>query len=225
MEGLVRRCTSLWLRNVSYCRGVSHGTPEHWSAVYATKAADEVSWYQPTPETSMRLLSAVAAPTSAVIDVGAGASTLVDVLLEAGWSDLTVLDVSATALNVVADRLGERHHDVSFIAADVLTWQPRRKYDVWHDRAMFHFLVATEDQQRYVAKVTDTVSPGGFLVLGTFAADGPTRCSGLPTARYSVDQLSEMFAPSFQLMLTEREEHVTPTGRTQPFTWVVLRRT
>ena len=120
-------------------------------------------------------------------------------------------------------RLGER--PVSLVVADVLWWQPERSYDVWHDRAVFHFLVDPAQQERYVATASSAVAPGGAVVLGTFAADGPTHCSGLPTARYAADQLARAFAPAFRMTHHEREEHVTPGGTVQPFTWVVLRRT
>src|SRR5690348_4188844 len=168
--------------------------------MYGTKAADEVSWFQAWPETSLRLLSSQAQPTGAVIDVGGGASTLVDALLDAGWSDVTVLDVSTTVLGVVARRLDERRHSVSLIAADVLSWHPQRRYDAWHDRAVFHFLVEPHDQQRYVATAARAVASGGVVIMGTFAADGPIQCSGLPTARHTAEDLGIAFAPAFQLI-------------------------
>ena len=201
---------------------------EHWDAVYGTKAADEVSWYQRLPATSQRLLTSWSSPSEAVIDVGAGASTLVNSLLGAGWSDVTVLDVSLKALALVGDRLRDRARDrqesASFVVADVLSWQPERTYDVWHDRAVFHFLVRPDQRERYVATASHAVRSGGVMVGGTFAVDGPTRCSGLPTSRYEVDALAAAFAPGFGLEHSEREEHVTPGGAVQPFTWVVLRR-
>jgi 2-polyprenyl-3-methyl-5-hydroxy-6-metoxy-1,4-benzoquinol methylase len=202
---------------------VTHGAREHWNTLYGTKAADKLSWFQAWPQISLRLLSSVGSPSSAVLDIGGGASTLCDALLTAGWSDVTVLDVSTEALGIVGDRLGHRRNDVSLITADVLSWQPQRTYDVWHDRAVFHFLVEPDEQQQYVATATNAVAVGGFVIMGTFAADGPTHCSGLPTARYPAEGLSAMFEPAFQLMHAEREEHVTPRGVSQPFTWVVLR--
>jgi SAM-dependent methyltransferase len=223
---------------------MSTSAAEHWDTVYGTKAADEVSWFQRQPTTSQRLLTSVSSPSGAVVDVGAGASTLVDTLLDAGWSDVTVLDVSAKALALVrdrvsdrvdrvSDRVGEQPHDLprkrpgstSFVVADVLSWQPERTYDAWHDRAVFHFLVQPDRRDQYVATASRAVRPGGAVVLGTFAADGPTQCSGLPTARYDADGLAAVFAPGFSLEHSEREEHVTPGGAVQPFTWVVLRRT
>lgn len=216
---------------------MSTSAAEHWDTVYGTKATDEVSWFQRQPTTSQRLLTSVSSPLGAVIDVGAGASTLVDTLLDEGWSDVTALDVSAKALALVRDRISDRvsdqPHDLprdrpgsaSFVVANVLSWQPERTYDAWHDRAVFHFLVRPEQRDQYVATVSRAVRSGGVVVLGTFAADGPTQCSGLPTARYDADGLAAVFEPGFSLERSEREEHVTPGGAVQPFTWVVLRRT
>jgi len=202
---------------------MSESASLHWDTVYGTKATDEVSWYQRRPATSERLLASVSSPADAVIDVGAGASTLADSLLDAGWSDVTVLDVSPRALALVRDRLGPLD-SASFIVADVLAWQPDRTYDAWHDRAVFHFLVQPEQRQQYAATASRAIRPGGALVLATFAEDGPTRCSGLPTSRYDADALAAVFAPDFTLEHSEREEHVTPGGAIQPFTWAVLRR-
>jgi len=220
---------------------MSTSAAEHWDTIYGTKATDEVSWFQRQPTTSQRLLTSVSSPSGAVIDVGAGASTLVDTLLDAGWSDVTVLDVSAKALALVRDRIsdrvndrvGDQRHDLprerpgsaSFVVANVLSWQPERTYDAWHDRAVFHFLVRPEQRDQYVATASRAVRSGGVVVLGTFAADGPAQCSGLPTARYDADGLAAVFAPGFSLERSEREEHVTPGGAVQPFTWVVLRHT
>jgi ubiquinone/menaquinone biosynthesis C-methylase UbiE len=192
--------------------------------VYVSKAPEAVSWFQAWPQPSLRLLSSVAAPRSAVLDVGAGTSTLTDALLGAGWSDVTVLDVSAEALAVVRARLGARQHQVSFVVGDVLSWQPERTYEVWHDRAVFHFLVQPDERARYLATARRAVVMDGAVVIGAFAVDGPRQCSGLPTARYSADQLADAFAPAFKLAHAEREEHRTPDGVVQPFTWVVLRR-
>ena len=195
----------------------------HWDSVFATKASDEVSWFQAQPTTSIRLLERWASPAGSVIDIGAGASTLVDVLVDAGWQDVTVLDVSAAALTKVRNRLGEGAEAVTFIAADVRSWQPNRTYDAWHDRAAFHFLVEQADRDRYVAMAAQAVTPGGVVVLAAFADDGPTECSGLPTSRYGTDELVCAFGPAFALEHAEREEHTTPFGTIQPFSWVVLR--
>jgi SAM-dependent methyltransferase len=193
----------------------------HWDEVYASKAPDEVSWFQPQPSVSIRLLEQAASPGAGVVDVGAGASLLADALLERGWSDLTLLDVSAHALSVTRARLGDA---VSYVVADLLTWDPPRTYDAWHDRAVFHFLVDEPDRLAYAGLAARAVAPGGAVVLGSFASDGPEQCSGLPTVRLPVPELAALFAPAFALEHAEREEHVTPAGAVQPFSWVVLRR-
>ena len=193
----------------------------HWDGVFTTKAADEVSWHQAEPATSLRLLAAAAPPPAAVVDVGAGAGVLPDRLLATGWTDVTVLDVSGAAVAAVRDRLGER---IAYVVTDLLAWAPPRGYDAWHDRAVFHFLVDTADRARYVDVAARAVRPGGVAVVATFAADGPTSCSGLPTARYDADALAAVFAPRFVAEASAREEHGTPFGTVQPFTWVVLRR-
>ncbi len=200
-------------------------TPEHhWDAVYRNRAVTEVSWFQSEPAMSMQLLADSRPPPTSVIDVGAGASVLVDALLATGHTDLTALDVSDEALSLMRQRLAERHPPVSFIVADVLEWTPHRHWDAWHDRAVFHFLVDRRDQARYVATAEQAVSPGGIIVLGTFAPDGPEQCSGLPTARYDADDLAATFQHEFRLERAERELHRTPSGAEQAFTWVVLRR-
>ena len=195
----------------------------HWDDVYASRPVTALSWFQSEPTMSLRLLREAAPPPASVIDVGAGESPLVDHLLAGGWTDVTVLDVADAALAATRQRLSG-HGSVEYVVADVLAWQPARKYDAWHDRAVFHFLVEAGDRARYVERVSQAVDPGGVVVIGTFAADGPTRCSGLPAARYDADALAAEFAPLFRLERTEREEHVTPAGVVQPFTWLVLRR-
>ncbi|HVX23410.1 MAG TPA: class I SAM-dependent methyltransferase [Acidimicrobiales bacterium] len=196
----------------------------HWDAVYTTKATDDVSWFQSEPATSLDLLSRWAPPGGSIVDVGAGTSTLVDRLADAGSFDVTLVDVSAEALDVVRRRLDDRAGRVSFEVADIRSWVPTRTFDAWHDRAVFHFLVEPDDQQAYVRLASTAVAPGGVVVLATFAADGPATCSGLPTARYDADDLARLFAPAFVLEHHHREEHVTPWGAVQPFSWVVLRR-
>jgi SAM-dependent methyltransferase len=195
----------------------------HWDTVYATKRADEVSWFQAEPTTSLRLLADWAPPPCSVVDVGAGASRLIEYLLAAGWLDVTLLDVSTNALSTVRERLGRRAETVWFDVADVRHWAPGRTFDGWHDRAVFHFLVEQADRDRYCAVATDAVAPGGVVVLGTFASDGPAQCSGLPIARYEAQDLADVFGSSFTLVHAEHEEHETPSGSTQRFCWSVLR--
>ena len=195
----------------------------HWDAVHGSHPQGTVSWYEATPATSDRLIHRTL-PGGSVIDVGAGTSLLADALLVEGWTDITLLDVSESALAAVRARLGERP-GVSYLATDLLAWTPTRRYDLWHDRAVFHFLTAPGDVERYVATASAAVVPGGALVIGTFAQDGPQQCSGLPTARYAPDELVRCFADHFTEEHREREEHRTPTGAVQPFSWAVLRRT
>jgi SAM-dependent methyltransferase len=199
---------------------------DHWEALYSSTAPKNLSWYEREPTYSLRLIERTGpAPSTAIIDIGAGTSMLVDRLLDHGYNSVTLLDISVRALAEVSRRLGERAGGVLFIRHDVLTWQPDRRYDIWHDRAVFHFLTEATDQGRYVELVADTVCTGGWLLLATFAPDGPTRCSGLPVSRYSADQIAKTFSPAFGFIESLREEHLTPEGAVQPFTWVRLRHT
>ena len=191
----------------------------HWENIYRTKLATQVSWYQVHAKRSLDLIQRVSPPADgAIIDVGGGASTLIDDLLDAGYHDLTVLDLSAAALAIARRRLGTRADTVRWVEADVLDASlPKTGYSVWHDRAAFHFLTAPADRARYVAQVRRAVRPGGFVLVATFADDGPTRCSGLEVARYTPEALHAEFGAPFQLMASEREEHVTPAGIRQAF--------
>jgi rhodanese-related sulfurtransferase len=192
----------------------------HWDDVYRTRNLERVSWFQDNPATSLRLVEST---PGSVIDAGAGTSTLVDHLLDAGRTDITVLDVSEAALALTRRRLGDAADGVTCEVADVVSWSPGRQYDVWHDRATFHFLTDPAHRRRYVDLVNDAVATNGVLVLGTFAEDGPTRCSSLPTARYSAADLAGLFSDRFTLEHEEREAHPTPAGDAQAFTWVTLR--
>jgi SAM-dependent methyltransferase len=192
---------------------------EHWNRVYERRRASAVSWYQPVPHLSLRLVTdAVAAGD--VVDVGAGASGLAANLVTRGYA-VTLVDISHRVLDQDCKELGR---NVTYVETDLLDWRPMSKFDCWHDRAFFHFLVEARDQARYVATATAAVSPGGALVMGVFAEDGPTSCSGLPTTGRSPDELATLFAGAFELDHAEREEHRTPQGVVQPFSWVVLRR-
>ena len=190
----------------------------HWQNVYATKAANEVSWYQDNPVPSLDLIAATGISTdAAIIDVGGGASRLVDALLDRGFQAITILDLSAKALETTKQRLGRRAEGVNWIAADVTTWQPRLSYDLWHDRAAFHFLTEAADRDAYVARLKAAVRSGGHVIIATFAPDGPERCSGLPTVRYDPDALARTLGPGFDLVESRRHDHVTPGGNTQRF--------
>ena len=197
----------------------------HWDCIYRDKLPTQVSWYQLHARRSLDLIRRVSPPLDgAIIDVGGGASTLVDDLLDAGYHDLTVLDLSAAALTVARRRLGTRANTVRWVEADVLNASLRKAgYSVWHDRAAFHFLTAPADRARYVAQVRQAVRIGGFVLVATFADDGPTRCSGLEVARYSPEALHAEFGAPFQLMSSEREEHVTPLGVRQAFIYCLCR--
>ena len=195
----------------------------HWDGIYGAKATDEMSWTRERPDTSLRLIGPRGDRTS-VIDVGAGVATLADHLLDDGWTRIVLLDLSPTALEAVCCRLADRCVDVELVTGDVLAFTTPDPVDVWHDRAVFHFLHG-EERSRYVATAAGTVRPGGLLVVATFADDGPEQCSGLPTSRYSPADLAEVFAPEFELVTSEREVHITPWGTEQPFTWAVLCRT
>jgi len=197
----------------------------HWEQVYRTKRPAEVSWYQSHILRSLDLIRRVSPPPKGpIIDVGGGASTLVDDLLDAGYRDLTVLDLSTTALAAARTRLGPRAAAVQWMDADVLEAPlPRAHYNVWHDRAVFHFLTAEADRARYVAQVRAAVRPGGYVLVATFADDGPTRCSGLEVARYTPESLHAEFGAAFRLLTSEREEHLSPGGVRQAFIYCLCR--
>jgi SAM-dependent methyltransferase len=204
------------------CR-VPESNQGHWEHLYRTRPPDEVSWFQAEPATSVRLIEAAVSIEGSVLDVGAGASVLVDALVAAGFADLTVLDLSQRALDAVRERLGERTAGVELIHDDLLRWVPGRTFDVWHDRAVYHFLTHPRARARYLRVLEAAVPAGGTAIIATFASDGPTHCSGLPVSRYDATGLAAQFRSSFDLVHTECERHRTPAGVVQPFTWVVLR--
>lgn len=199
---------------------------QHWEKVYETKSTDAVSWFQPHAESSLDFIHATGAgKDAAIIDVGGGASTLVDDLVAEGYSDLTVLDLSAAALEAARKRLGEREREVRWIEADIVEVDlPDNRYDVWHDRAVFHFLTGAEEREAYVRKVFCSVKPGGHVIVATFAEDGPEKCSGLPVMRYSPDGLHDEFGEAFTLMNHRKEAHHTPSGSVQQFVYCYCRR-
>ena len=196
----------------------------HWEAVYSGRASEDLGWYELRPST-LDLVLQVSERTDAVIDVGAGDSRLVDELLHAGYEDITALDLSETALDRARVRLGSAAGKVSWIRADATGWTPQRRWDLWHDRAVFHFLVSDEDQQAYKAAAVQSLPVGGRLLVATFALDGPEQCAGLPVQRYDADQLSAVFAPEFRLV-EHRCLHASPpgVGDTRPYVAVVLER-
>jgi len=198
----------------------------HWQAVYRDKTPPQTSWHRAHLDESLRLIDALALPSQApVLDVGTGRSTLVDDLLLRGFADIDALDVSSAALQDTRARLGADALRVHWIAADVLGADlPGTRYALWHDRAVFHFLIEADLRARYVERCARAVRPGGHAVIATFAPDGPERCSGLPVARYDAAQLAAEFAPAFEPVAETRELHLTPWNSEQAFTYVVLRR-
>lgn len=199
---------------------------EHWAEVYRTKAPDAVSWYQPTPEPTLRALERLHIPkTASLIDIGGGASTLVDNLIERGWSDVTVLDIAAPALEIAKARLGPVATRVHWEVADITTWPPDRTFLVWHDRAVFHFLTTEDQREAYRRALSDGLAPDGLVIMATFALDGPERCSGLPVQRYDAASLAKAVGPTLKLADDWREMHITPGGNSQAFTWCTFKRT
>lgn len=199
---------------------------DHWEHVYSTKKTDGVSWFQEHAERSMRLIRDTGVPCSAeIIDVGGGASTLVDDLLGNGYSAVSVLDLSAAALSVAKARLGQRASEVQWFEGDITKITlPVHAFDVWHDRAVFHFLTDKEDREAYVGTVLRSVKPSGHVIVATFAEDGPLQCSGLPVMRYGSSELHAEFGSPFDLVKHEREEHHTPFGTVQNFLYCYCRK-
>ena len=191
----------------------------HWDRVYTTKAPEAVSWYQPHLARSLELIARAAPdPAAAIIDVGGGESTLVDDLLDRGYRDVTVLDISEAAIEVAKRRLGERAQAVSWLAADITkATLPEHRYDVWHDRAVFHFLTEASQRVAYVRQVKRAMRPQGHVIVATFGPEGPTQCSGLDVVRYDADALHDEFGPQFRLVEHATELHRTPAGATQQF--------
>jgi 2-polyprenyl-3-methyl-5-hydroxy-6-metoxy-1,4-benzoquinol methylase len=191
----------------------------HWEKVYASKAPETVSWYRPHLETSLALIERAATGYSgSILDVGGGESTLVDDLLARGYENITVLDVSQTAIDVTKKRLGLAAEQVHWLVADVTDAQLERgAYDVWHDRAVFHFLTTREHRAEYVRQVGRAVKPGGHVIVSTFGPEGPTKCSGLDVIRYDAESLHDQFGVRFRLVESSKELHRTPFGTTQQF--------
>lgn len=202
-------------------------TKQHWEKVYTHKSADAVSWFQPYAVRSMNIIQRLPLDTTAhIIDVGGGASTLVDDLLYRDYSNISVLDLSGSALQVAQNRLGDAAQKVQWIEGDVTkVTLPRHSIDVWHDRAVFHFLTSEAERRRYVDAVLNSVKPGGYVIMATFAEDGPEQCSGLPVQRYSASALHAEFGSPFELLGHEKELHQTPFGTTQSFVYCYCRLT
>jgi SAM-dependent methyltransferase len=197
----------------------------HWEAVYGSKAPDAVSWYRAHLERSLGLIERACADRAAsIIDVGGGESTLIDDLLARGYRQITVLDISQRALDVAQQRLGPRSRQVTWIAADITTAKlPVQAYDLWHDRAVFHFLTEAADRAAYVRQVVSSVKIGGHVIVATFGPEGPAKCSGLDVVRYDADSLHGEFGTAFKLEGSATEIHQTPFGTTQQFLYCLCR--
>ncbi len=198
----------------------------HWEGVHESKDPDQASWWQSEPTRSLRLIEASGVSHGdPIIDVGAGASTLVDHMSAAGYSDITVLDLSGSALERVRQRLGDRARHIQFIQADVTTWSAQEDYALWHDRAVFHFLTDPTSREAYGATLAAALRPGGQAIIATFGPDGPERCSGLDVERYSADSLSAEMGDMFELLESVNDTHRTPWGAEQAFVYCRFRRT
>lgn len=196
---------------------MSQSDSDHWQQVYAERDPRQVSWFESTPRASIELIEEAGLPKDApIIDAGGGTSSLATELLDRGYSDLTVADISAEAIERARAELGDRNDRVSWVVADLRDADLGRRFALWHDRAVFHFMVEDVDRDAYLATIRDSLAPGGHLVLATFAADGPTECSGLPTRRYSAEQL-RVLLDDFDLLRSLPVSHTTPSGREQRF--------
>jgi len=194
----------------------------HWEHVYHTKPTTEVSWFEAEPVTSLALIQSVAPGGGRIIDVGGGASSLVDRLVAAGNWEVTVLDISATALKLAQERLQELANQVHWIQADITEVEQLGTYDIWHDRAVFHFLTTSEDRDNYLTRLHGALRPGGHVVLGTFAIQGPEKCSGLPVCRYDAQSFAALLGAEYTLIQQLEHSHITPAGTTQLFMFAVF---
>jgi ubiquinone/menaquinone biosynthesis C-methylase UbiE len=204
---------------------MEQNTRAHWEQIYNTKASTDVSWYQTYPSLSLKLIEATGVKREqSIIDVGGGASVLVDCLLDEGIKKLAVLDISPSALEIAKTRLGMRAKNVEWIEADATEFQPQHQFDLWHDRAVFHFLINEEDRRKYVNVLKKTLVPGGHIIIATFAIDGPKRCSGLDTVQYDIESMSAQLGNEFELLEKLDEVHNTPGNKEQKFTYFMYKR-
>lgn len=202
------------------------GRKDHWDGIYSRKTEADLSWHQDDPSMSLDLMGlAGLTPDTSVIDIGAGTSRVVDRLLDMGLRDITVLDLADSAIAASRSRLGDRGADVTWVAADVTTWNAGRVFDIWHDRAVFHFLVDPADRASYLARLSESLAVGGHAIIATFAPDGPETCSGLPVQRYSPDSLSQTLGDTFARIADRSHLHRTPAGRPQAFQYSLFRKT
>ena len=198
---------------------------EHWEKVYNTKAYAEVSWYQPDSKTSLRLIDKIRLSNeAAILDVGGGDSHLVDHLINRGFRGISVLDISGKALEKAKKRLGYLAMGTTWIESDIAKFNPTKKYDFWHDRAVFHFLTERNQIDHYVKIVSENVKPNGYFLLATFSDQGPLKCSGLEVSRYSLEEHAQFFAPYFEVISSFKEDHKTPSGGVQNFSFSLFKK-
>ncbi len=200
---------------------------QHWQQVYSTKSTDKVGWYAPHLTTSIKWITSLNLDLDdPIIDVGGGASTLVDDLLDKGYRDLSVLDLSDRAMSVVRERLGTSESQISWFPGDVTEVElPASHFELWHDRAVFHFLVEPGQQMKYMEKLLHALKPGGHVIIGVFELEAPPQCSGLPVQRYSLEKLSAIFGAKFKLERHHKELHKTPSGVEQQYLYCQFQRT
>jgi len=192
----------------------------HWETIYQTKNIADVSWYQSKPITSLKFISELDLKKDAkIIDIGAGEGYLADHLFADGFSDLTILDISEEALDHTRSRFGKKAENLKWITADISNFFPEEKYDLWHDRAAFHFLTEETQIQNYLKTLENSINPGGFVIMGTFSEKGPEKCSGLEIRQYSIPEITDLLAENFQKLHCENIDHVTPSGAVQNFTF------
>ncbi|MCA9398677.1 MAG: class I SAM-dependent methyltransferase [Candidatus Omnitrophica bacterium] len=197
---------------------MSFNRKDHWEKVYTQKSPLEVSWYQAHPVISLDLIVSTEIDLSArIIDVGAGASVLVDKLLEAGYKDITVLDISSKAIDHAKERLGNRAEQIMWLITDITEFEPSQQYDLWHDRAVFHFLTDTIDRREYIGVLKKSLKPGGHLILSAFSLEGPPKCSGLQVERYDIEKMQGELGDDFEFIASKRESHATPWQAKQEF--------
>lgn len=198
---------------------------KHWETIYQTKQLNEVSWYQPVPKTSLELVEKyIENKDASIIDIGGGDSFLVDHLLQLGFTNISVLDISEAAIERAKIRIGENANKVKWIISDISTFQPSEKYDFWHDRAAFHFLTNEEEIKRYVSNVTNSINTNGILAIGTFSENGPKKCSGIDITQYTEESIAELFTNGFEKIETFLVDHPTPFDTIQNFVFGVFKK-
>jgi len=198
---------------------------DHWEKIYSTKEIDGVSWYQETPTTSLNIIDSLKLNlNTSIIDIGAGKSFLADNLLDLGYNDITILDISRNALNEVTRRVGKKNHKIKCIESNVIDLSSDQKYDVWHDRAVFHFITNNQEREKYLDLLNSSLNKDGCLIIGTFSEDGPLKCSGLEVQRYSIKDLRELLKSNFKFIDGFKEIHDTPFNTSQSFTFCTFKK-